>query len=283
MSATANAAEPSVFGAGDLNHPNPYGLTNEEKLILENKKVIQSVLQKNNMQSAKVETVTERLDGMQGIIEGLGERANEQALSLQKINEKLALENEQNVKLDNLTKQVSANTENISQLKTLLEELSHAIDTISSNYVTKEQFGELIKQLKLGSSPSASEVTIDKLDNIGLENEAKRLFEQKKYAEAQAYYQKMIRNKYKLPESYYMIGETLFERQSYKEAILYFKDSASRNEKAGYMPTLLLHSAMAMERTGDIAMAKTFYQATISKYNGSGAAKEAAAYLAKLK
>ena len=58
------ASEPSVFGAGNLNIPDPYGLTSEEKLILENKKEIQSVVQKNNLQSAKVETVTERLDGL---------------------------------------------------------------------------------------------------------------------------------------------------------------------------------------------------------------------------
>jgi hypothetical protein len=49
-----------------------------------------------------------------------------------------------------------------------------------------------------------------------------------------------------------MIGETLFERNAYKEAIGYYKESASRNEKALYMPTLLLHSGISMEKTGEI-------------------------------
>jgi TolA-binding protein len=38
-----------------------------------------------------------------------------------------------------------------------------------------------------------------------------------------------------------------------------------------------------MEKTGESATAKAFYQATISKYSGSGAAKEAQERLSKLK
>jgi TolA-binding protein len=38
-----------------------------------------------------------------------------------------------------------------------------------------------------------------------------------------------------------------------------------------------------MEKTGDVATAKAFYQATISKYSASGAAREAQEQLAKLK
>ncbi len=70
LSSLLSASEPSVFGAGDLNNPNPYGLTHEEKLIQENKKEIEGIAHKNNLQNAKVESVTERLDGMQAIVEG---------------------------------------------------------------------------------------------------------------------------------------------------------------------------------------------------------------------
>jgi TolA-binding protein len=44
-----------------------------------------------------------------------------------------------------------------------------------------------------------------------------------------------------------------------------------------------LHSGISMEKTGDNATAKAFYQATVSKYGGSGAAKEANERLSKLK
>ncbi len=277
----ASASEPSAFGAGDLNNPNPYGLTHEEKLILENKKEIQSVIQKNNVQIAKVETVSERLDGMQGIIEGLSQRSNEQTLTLQKLQEKLITDGNSSVTLEELSKQVNANSENIAQFKTLLEELSHVVDGINSAYVSKEQFAALIKQLKV-SVPERT-ATPEKMSNSAIEKEANKLFSQKKYGDAQSYFEQMVVKKYKTAEAMYMIGETQFERKNYKEAVASYKESASRNEKALYMPTLLLHSGISMEKTGDNGMAKAFYQATISKFNGSGAAREASERLSKLK
>jgi TolA-binding protein len=277
----ASATEPSVFGAGDLNNPNPYGLTHEEKLILENKKELQSVIQKNNAQTVKVETVTERLDGIQGIIEGLSERSNEQSLTLQKLQEKLMNESNSTLNQEDMSKQVAANTENIAQFKTLLEELSRVVDGINSNFVTKDQFTVLLKQLKM-SVPNNTAVPA-KIDNSSLEKEANKLFEQKKYGEAQDYFEQMVQKKYKVADSYFMIGETYFERKNYKEAVSNYKEAASLNEKALYMPTLLFHSGLSMEKTGDNGAAKAFYQATISKFSGSGAAKEAKERLSKLK
>jgi TolA-binding protein len=283
FSIIASASEPSVFGAGDLNNPDPYGLTHEEKLILQNKKELQTVIQKNNAQNAKVESVTERLDGMQGIIEGLGQRLNEQSLQLQKLQDKATTDSNMSMNLEEMNKQVSANTENIAQFKTLLEELSLVVDGINSNYVTKEQFAALIKQLKVNVPISDKPSSPVKMDNTAIEKEANKLFNQKKYIESQVYFEQMVQKKYKVAEALYMIGEVQFERKAYKEAIPYYKDSASRNEKALYMPTLLFHSGLSMEKSGDNATAKAFYQATISKYSGSGAAKEAQERLAKLK
>jgi TolA-binding protein len=279
---SVSASEPSVFGAGDLNSPNPYGLTHEEKLILENKKELQTVIQKNNAQSAKVETVTERLDGMQGILEGLGQRSNEQTFLLQKLQEKLTLDSNTSSNMEELNKQIAANSENIAQFKTLFEELSLVVDEINSNYVTKEQFAALIKQLKV-NVPDTSAVSSAKMSNSALEKEANKLFSQKKYADAQKYFEQLVQKKHKVNESLFMIGETHFERKNYKEAVSNYKESASRSEKSLFMPTLLLHSGISMEKTGDSATAKAFYQATISKYSGSGAAKEAQERLSKLK
>lgn len=281
LSIAASATEPSVFGAGDLNNPNPYGLTHEEKLILENKKELQSVIQKNNVQNAKVETVAERLDGMQGILEGLGQRSNEQTIILQKLQEKISTDGNGSLNLDDVAKQVNANTESIAQFKILLEELSRVVDEINTNYVSKEQFATLIKQLKV-SIPDRP-VPSAKMSNSDIEKEANKLFSQKKYDEAQSYFEQMVQKKYKVSEAFFMIGETQFERKKYKEAVLSYKESASRNEKSLFMPTLLLHSGISMEKSGDSATAKAFYQATISKYSGSGASKDAQDRLSKLK
>jgi len=280
LSSLLYASEPSVFGAGDLTNPNPYGLTHEEKLIQENKKEIQGIAYKNNLQNAKVESVTERLDGMRAIVEGLSQSVNEHKMTLQKMNESMSDQN-RSKSIDELIKQSSANSDNITQLKTLLEELSRTVDGINASYVTKEEFSTLVKQLKI-SLPSPV-VAPKKMDNASTEKEAKKLFEQQKYSEAQVYFEMMVQKKYKTAEANFWLGEIFFEQKKYKEAVSYYKQSASENEKASTMPTLLLHTGMSMEKNGDIANAKAFYSATVSRYAGSGAAEEAAKKLSKLK
>lgn len=275
------ASEPSVFGAGNLDIPNPYGLTHEEKLIQENKKEIQGIAHKNNLQTAKVESVTERLDGLQAIIEGLSQASNEQKIALNKLNESLGDNNKTNP-LDELTKQNSVNNENILQLKTLLEELSRNVDTINATYVTKEEFTALVKQLKV-SLPAQTAVVPNKMDNAGIEKEGKKLFSQKKYADAQVYFEMMVQKKYKSAEAHFWIGECHFEQKKYKEAVGYYKESASLNEKSSVMPTLLVHTGISMEKNGDKANAKAFYGAAISRFPGTGAAVEASERLSKLK
>ena len=280
LSSFVLASEPSVFGAGNLNTPDPYGLTAEEKLILENKKDIQAVVEKNNLQNAKVESAAERLDGMQAVIEGLGQSVNEHNIALQKILE--SLKNDENSSsINDLRQQISANNENVIQLKTLLEELSHVVDSVNSSYVTKEEFLLLVKQLKITLPSKAA--SSGKMDLLTIEKKAKELFDQQKYADAQSYYEMLIQKKHKVNEANFWIGESYFQRKEYKLAIPYYKESASLNDKAAHMPTLLLHTGNSMEKNADLASAKAFYKATISKYSGSGSANEAQARLSKLK
>jgi TolA-binding protein len=72
-----------------------------------------------------------------------------------------------------------------------------------------------------------------------------------------------------------MIGEMKFRRKNYAEAISYFKKSASLYSKASYMPSLMLHTAIAMEQTGDIKNAEAFYNGVIKKYPKSEEARDA--------
>ena len=84
---------------------------------------------------------------------------------------------------------------------------------------------------------------------------------------AQQQYLYLIEKKYKPARSHYMIGEMNYYRKNYSEAIAYFKKSASLYAKASYMPTLMLHTAVSMEKTGDKKNAKSFYKGIISKYS----------------
>lgn len=288
FSAFLRAEEPSAFGAGDLNNPNPYGLTREEKLFLENKKEIQGIASKSSLQNAKVESVAERLDGMQAIIEGLAQAQNEQKLLLKKVTDSLSDQN-RSQKIDTLINQNNTDGENIIRLKALIEELSQTVDGINNAYISKEEFAALMKQLKIaiptssGSKAVTSIETTKKVDNATLEKEGKKRLSQKNYSQAQEAFEAMIQKKYKLAEANFWIGEIYFDQQQYKEAMGYYKQSASENEKTIVMPTLLLHSGIALEKMGDVAKAKDFYGATVARYAGSGAAMEASKRLSKLK
>lgn len=288
LSAFLRAEEPSAFGAGDLNNPNPYGLTREEKLFLENKKEIQGIASKSSLQNAKVESVAERLDGIQAIIEGLAQAQNEQKLLLKKVTDSLSDQN-RSQKIDTLINQNNTDGENIIRLKLLIEELSQSVDGINNAYISKEEFATLMKQLKVAipaSSNSKAVISSEKAkkgDNVTLEKEGKKLLSQKNYPQAQEAFEAMIQKKYKSAEANFWIGEIYFDQQQYKEAMGYYKQSASENEKTVVMPTLLLHSGIALEKMGDVAKARDFYGATVARYAGSGAAMEASKRLSKLK
>ncbi len=163
---------------------------------------------------------------------GLGQSVNEHRIALQKIDESMMDQNK-SMSMDELIKQSRANSENITQLKSLLEELSRTVDGINASYVTKEEFSALIKQLKV-TLPVPRCHFQKKWTMSAIEKEAKKLFEQKKYSEAQAYFEMMVQKKYKSAEANFWIGETYFEQKKYKEAISYYKQSASENEKASY-------------------------------------------------
>ena len=79
-----------------------------------------------------------------------------------------------------------------------------------------------------------------------------------------------------------MIGQCYFAKGNYAKAIAHYKDSANRYKKASYMPTLMLRTAFAMQKTGDKTNAKKFYSAVIAKYPDTTESKKAKKYLSQL-
>lgn len=86
------SAEPSAFGAGNLNSSQPYGLTSSEKVILQNKNKLKKVVVNSNNQANEVDSLRERIDGLQTIIEGLSKKSQENRLNLKNLDQKNAQE-----------------------------------------------------------------------------------------------------------------------------------------------------------------------------------------------
>ena len=287
------SAEPSAFGAGNLDNPEPYGLTSAEKVILENKNKLHKVVVDSNNQANKVDSIRDRIDGLQGIIEGLANKSQENKLSLQKLSKK----NEQELKSSNeyekrLSKITQNNSKNIEDLKILISDMSKLLDNIQKNYVTKKEFNSLVndvnifkglvsKELKNVSRAKTS--NFDNLTNAEVATKALSFYKKKLYTKAIEYYTHLIEKKYKPARAHYMIGEMNYSRKNYAEAIAYFKKSASLYDSAKYMPNLMLHTAIAMDKTGDKTNAKAFYSGVIAKFPKSEQAKDAAKYLSLIK
>ncbi len=288
VSSTLFAAEPSAFGAGDLTAPKPYGLTQNEKVILQTKDTLQKVAINTKSQASALESLRERIDGIQSVVENLSIKSHKNKINLEKIQHDNEVSIEKIHKFElGLSEKIETNRLEIEKLKNMILELSKVVDTINANYVNKDEFNKLVNEIntfkttvaKQMKKRSASVKKSKKISSAKLYNEAKAYFDKKYYTKAIENYKELIRRKYKPAYAHYMIGEMNFRRKNYAEAISYFKKSAALYDRAKYMPKLMLHTAISMDRTGDKKHAKAFYEAIIAKYPHSKEAAEAKKYL----
>ena len=284
------SAEPSAFGAGNLNNPEPYGLTTSEKVILENKKNLRKVQVKSNNQANEVDSLRERLDGLQSIIESLSRKSHNNKINLQKLSEKNNQELETSDEYEKRLSEVSqVNSENIVKINRVITELSTLVDTINAQYITKDEFNALVKDVNKfkslmakelkGGSKKATSSKFKSMSKSDIAVEAKKFYKKKYYTKSIEYYNYLIESNYKPAYAHYMIGEMNYRRKNYSNAISYFKKSVSLYAKAKYMPQLMLHTAISMDKTGDKKNAKAFYKGIISKYPESKESNEARKYL----
>lgn len=286
------SSEPSAFGAGDLSNPEPYGLTSNEKVILDNKTNLRKVVVKSNNQANEVDSLRERIDGLQSIIESLSRKAHNNKITLNRLNEESALKTENSDEYEKrLSEVVGSNSENIEKTKVVMSEISLLLDSINKDYVTKKEFNSLVNDVnnfkaliakELKSSSKAKKSTKSKLasmSNAEIAAQAKAYFNKKWYTNAIENYEFLVKKNYKPAYGNYMLGEMNYRRKNYSNAITYFKQSASLYSDASYMPKLMLHSAISMHKTGDKNNAQTFFSAVVAKYPQSSEATEAKKYI----
>ncbi|WP_424565605.1 tetratricopeptide repeat protein [Sulfurimonas sp.] len=286
-------AEPSAFGAGDLETSKPYGLTSSEKVILQNKKNLKKVVVKSNNQANEVDSLRERIDGLQTIIEGLSRKSQENKFKLKSLDKKNSDElinvNEYEKRLSEVSQK---NAQDIQKIQKTVSEISIVLNKIDTNYVSKDKFNVLVndfnkfKELvakELRSKSTSKKSKLDKLSNAEIEEQAKKLYDKKYYTKSMQYYTHLIDKNYRPARSHYMVGEMKYYRKNYSDAIAYFKKSAALYSKASYMPLLMLHTAISMQKTGDNKNAKSFFKGIISKYPNSEHALTAKSKLSKMK
>ena len=198
----------------------------------------------------------ERIDGLTTIIEGLSASLNE----------------------------MRSNSANINASQTqssdaVLQKLAGMIDEINANYVRRD---ELNKVLTKGSTKTVTKATPKskaKTDsasgksNATLYSEGVRHFVKKRYSEAKKRFTITDTKGYKPAASNYYLGEIAYYTKQYEDAIFYFKKSAGLYDKASYIDTLLLHTAISLDKTGEKSQAKVFYENIIENYPEKKTAK----------
>ncbi|MCG3655947.1 tetratricopeptide repeat protein [Aliarcobacter butzleri] len=297
------AEEVSVYGDSSAS----YNLTSTEKHILKTQTSVSNLSSKLDEINSLVNSINSRLNGLESTYEGDSARLNSKLNELQKngVSSDLGSNNDS-----------TANQSDLNALKAAITKLTALVNKINSEYVssteleknmqqfvTREEFEAVKKAMGVKTSSvaptkttetksasiddsSSSTVSIGEVktaeDKAKLMSEAKKDYDAKAYTTAIPKYEKLIEVNYKPAENNFYLGEMWYKRKKYDTAISHFKKSAMLNDKAAYMPTLLLHSAISFENVKDKENAKSFYGTLIELYPNSSEAKEAKTKLSKL-
>ncbi|MCG3662579.1 hypothetical protein L5F37_04105 [Aliarcobacter butzleri] len=297
------AEEVSVYGDSSAS----YNLTSTEKHILKTQTSVSNLSSKLDEINSLVNSINSRLNGLESTYEGDSARLNSKLNELQRngVSSDLGSNNDS-----------TANQSDLNALKAAITKLTALVNKINSEYVssteleknmqqfvTREEFEAVKKAMGVKTSSvaptkttetrsasiddsSSSTVSIGEVktaeDKAKLMNEAKKDYDAKAYTTAIPKYEKLIEVNYKPAENNFYLGEMWYKRKKYDTAISHFKKSAMLNDKAAYMPTLLLHSAISFENVKDKENAKSFYGTLIELYPNSSEAKEAKTKLSKL-
>ena len=209
----------------------------------------------------------ERIDGLTTIIEGLSASLNE------------------------LRSKGANDASNATQgSDALLQKLAGMIDEINANYVRRDEINKVLSKSTKTSTPTPKKVvksksqvsTLEGKSNATLYSEGVRHFVKKRYSEAKKRFTITDTKGHKPAASNYYLGEIAYYTKQYEDAIFYFKKSAGLYDKASYIDTLLLHTAISLDKTGEKGQARIFYENIIENYSGKKTAQIAKDRVKKL-
>jgi TolA-binding protein len=309
VSTISIASEVSVYGNSNSN--SSYGLSNTEKHIMKNQSNISDLSSKYGEIKSLVDSLNRRLEGLESTHEGDSSKLNSTVKKLDDLTSQFR--SSSFVDSDENTSSSNISGDDITSLKASISKLNSLVNKINSEYVssnelqknmqqfvTREEFEALKKSVGVKSSSTAtatqttttasstvetkvaepSLATAD--DRLKYMNQAKEEYKNKNFTAAIPKFEKLVELNYKPAENSYYLGDMWYVRKKYDVAISHFKKSAMLNDKAAYMPSLLLRSAISFENTKDKENARNFYSTLIDLYPNSSEAKDAKNRLSKL-
>ncbi len=302
--ATALAKEPSAFMAGDLSVDKPYGLTKSEEQIYQNRQDIKKINQEVSELSTKLYNLNNSLtelkdsfDGYKSLYEGENRKIRESISNTPNHSgDILSLEKhviELNATFSNIESSNKINFQNIEKnsqdIKKAIASLTTLLDGINKDYVSRAEFEafkkELFSQLGVSSGQQNTKSTSTSLENSDINtlfSDGVKFFKEKNYKEAEVRFKMAVNKNHKPAQSTFYLGEIAYYQKKYEDALAFFKNSVSLNDKAEYMPTLLVHSGISSEKLNDIESAKMFYNILIKNFPNTDATNIAKQNLSKI-
>ena len=332
------ADEVSIFGAGNLDDTNPYGLTQSEKKILENKKKLDKLSQKERVSKRKIDSIENSIEILQELVRGIGQQNNAHKkqisnliddlqqnhliteINYKKIEEKMKKTDSKvqatkietkktlNEKIEDSFAQVNKALEKQNQrlieiengfntdflkMKNKIKKIGSVIDKINKQYVTQKQLDFIVedfnrfKETVIGEFEKLSKDNDNYYDfsrhtNQEIFKKGKKNIQLGKYQEAVKLFSYLITKHYRPATDNFYIGESNYFLGNYEQAIKHYKESVAIYDKSKFMPTLLLHSGISLEKIRDVAQAKGFYSVLISTYGDLPEGKKAKKLLEQL-
>ena len=302
------SAEKSMFGAGDLESSNPYGLTSAEKVIIKNKQILNKNRKIINKVDSSIKELYERVEGLESVSNGDAQKLDKTYKNLNKHIEdfeslksdlyiQLAKKDEKIKVLEDtiasLNDIIDQNNNNITLLKESLDKVTITLNKINKEYISRKDFKSLLGEIEKSYKPkksykskqkisSGNKITSFKKPKKQLLQDARRYFKKDYFTKALPILEYLIKSNYRPAECNYYVGEIKYYRKKYSDALYFYKTSMMLYDKAKYLPRLLLHSAISFEKTKDYDQAKNFYSTLIEVYPNSSEAKQASKKIKQL-
>ncbi|EAJ6150707.1 MULTISPECIES: tetratricopeptide repeat protein [Campylobacter] len=313
LGATFLHAEISAFDAGKVDTKTPYGLTQNEKLQYENQERLKALNEYYTNLTSKINTAVENIEGLQSVTEGLNaqySKANTKLLSLEENYQNFDANITQEIQ--NLRAYVEENRQiqekNHQEIQKVLGEITTLINKINDDYISKEDMNQTITFFQSeiarvqNQAKVISAVPIVKDDNKTQEviqdvNETQEEVTEKKddswkklqsseilkkaidetnknqFEDAKEKFEHLISIHYKPARSTFWLGEIRYKQQDYAGALGFYKKSSAISTKGDYVPKLLYHTAISLDKVGDPKSANKFYKALKTAYPDSPEAK----------
>lgn len=262
--------EVSVFDAGNVNSENLYGLTENEQILLKNKQRLDQI-------QSTLRSQEDSIDGLRSVIEGTNKQISNLEQRLSDVEIRATGKSNSN-KISTINKQeITQMQDDIAWIKEQIKIINSKLG--NSTAQQKKNDVDFKKKSDAQDIENQTQTTQNikqnaKKTSAEILKEADDLYKNKKYTDAKELYSTLKTAKFQPAKVNFMLGEIAYFEQDYNNALSHYKTSLNLSDKSEFMPKLLYHSAISLDKIGDTKNANKFYLYLKSKFPNS---KEASA------